>query len=62
MSETLRRHEEEMCYVEREMKKRKGVQKRDMIKHYERMWRQRLAYLRYIDDGEKVEEQDQKRL
>ena len=54
MTEALKRHEEEICYVERAWQKAKGHQKKDLDKHLRRMLKQRLEYLSYTDGSKKV--------
>lgn len=62
MTDALIRHEVEMCYIERAMKKAKGYAKKDLQKHWGRMQRQRLEYLRHMDGCKEVEKQSEKSL
>ena len=55
MTERLRRHEEEICYVEYAAQKAKGHQKKDLDKHLRRMLKQRLEYRNHINGSKKVE-------
>lgn len=62
MTEALKRHEEEMCYVERALAKASGHAKADLRKRLERMKKQRLEYLRYIDGRKEMATENKKSL
>ena len=62
MLDALIRHEEEMCYVERALSKASGHAKADLRKRLERMKKQRLEYLRYIDGRKEMATENKKSL
>lgn len=62
MIDALIRHEEEMCYVERALSKASGHAKTDLRKRLERMKKQRLEYLRYMDGSKEMATENKKSL